>query len=260
MKKANLFLILFFSLQLGFSHIPADWGKTGHRATAEIAEQFLKGRAKRKIKKILAGERLASVSTFADEIKSDPRYKAFSPWHYANIPDGKTYAQSKKNPQGDLVTAIKTCIQKLKNPDTPPEEEGFYLKLLIHFIGDLHQPLHFGRKDDKGGNDFKVKWFTKSSNLHRVWDSEMIDHYKMSYSELALNRKKITKDEVKKIQSGTLLDWTNESHTLAIKIYDSAEKGDNLMWNYMYDWFSVVREQIQKGGIRLAKILNDIYG
>ncbi|HLU81136.1 MAG TPA: S1/P1 nuclease, partial [Flavobacteriaceae bacterium] len=110
------------------------------------------------------------------------------------------------------------------------------------------------------GNDFKVKWFARSSNLHRVWDSEMIDHYKMSYSELALNRKKITKDEVKKNQSGTLLDWTNESHTLAIKIYDSAEKGDNLMWNYMYDWFSVVREQIQKGGIRLAKILNDIYG
>src|SRR5690606_41095089 len=107
---------------------------------------------------------------------------------------------------------------------------------------------------------FKVKWFTKSSNLHRVWDSEMIDHYKMSYTELALNRKKITKEQVKKIQSGSISEWVGESTALARKIYNSVEKGEHLMWRYMYDWFSVVREQIQKGGIRLAKILNDIYG
>lgn len=260
MQKTSFFFILFFSLQLGFSHIPADWGKTGHRATAEIAEGLLNGRAKRKITKILDGRSLALVSTFADEIKSDPRYKAFFSWHYANIPEGETYSQSGKNPQGDLVTAVKTCIRKLENPETSPEDEAFYLKLLVHFIGDMHQPLHFGRKDDKGGNDFKVKWFNKTSNMHRVWDSEMIDHYKMSYTELALNQRKLTKEELKNIQAGSFLDWANESHALALKIYKSAEKGENLMWRYMYDWFTVVREQLQKGGIRLAKVLNAIYG
>jgi hypothetical protein len=254
-----LSIFFFIHSTISFAHSPTDWGKTGHRATAEIAVDYLSTKAKRKIQKILEGKSLALVSTYADEIKSDPRYREFFPWHYANIPEGKNYRESEKNPEGDLVTAIKTCIEKLKNPNTSREDQAFYLKLLVHFMGDLHQPLHFGRKSDKGGNDFQVRWFGKGSNLHRVWDSEMIDNYKMSYTELAANQKELTKSEFENIRKGDIEDWANESHQLAIKIYNSTEIGEKLKWRYMYDWFPLVREQLQKGGIRLAKVLDDIF-
>lgn len=257
-----LALLIFPIVSVPAENLPCaktDWGKTGHRATAEIASGYLTGKAKREIGQILDGKSLALVSTFADEIKSDPRYKEFSPWHYANIPFGENYATAEKNPEGDLVSAINTCIRKLKDPGTTEGDKAFYLKLLVHFMGDLHQPLHFGLESDRGGNDFHLKWFGERSNLHKVWDSDMIDFYKMSYTELAINQEELTKEEIEEIQQGSILDWANESHLLAVKIYKSTEEGENLKWGYMYQWFPLVRKQLQKGGVRLARVLNDLF-
>lgn len=237
-----------------------DWGRTGHRATGEVAEQHLTKKAKQKVREILDGQNLAFVSTYGDDIKSDPAYRKYNPWHYVNLEPGETkYTKEKANPDGDLVHAIKSSIAVLKDKNSSKEDKAFFLKMLVHFVGDLHQPLHAGRGEDKGGNDIQVRWFGDGSNLHRVWDSEMINDFQMSYSELAHNSDELTKEEINKIQKGSVLDWMYESKELANKVYASVETGEKLGYEYMYKWFPVAHDQIQKGGLRLAKILNEVF-
>lgn len=259
MKKLFLFTALLVAAVSFASE--KDWGRTGHRATGEVAESYLSKKAKMKVTEILDGHGLAFVSTYADDIKSDPEYRKYSPWHYVNLPQGDSeYATEKANPAGDLVQGIKKSISVLKDPNASKEDKSFYLKLLVHFMGDLHQPLHAGRGEDKGGNDIQVQWFGHGSNLHRVWDSEMIDDFQMSYTELAHSTDELSKKEVNQLQQGSILDWMYESKELSKKVYDSVEIGEKLGYEYMYNWFPVVHDQIEKGGIRLAKVLNDIYG
>jgi len=131
---------------------------------------------------------------------------------------------------------------------------------LIHFLGDLHQPLHIGLADDKGGNTFQVRWFGEGANLHWVWDEKIIDKYGMSYSELAANQQQLTKYEIQEIQRGTVKDWMYESREICMDVYQHTEVGENLRYEYMYRYKDVMRSQIQKGGIRLALLLNEIFG
>ena len=252
------FIILFSSFQINANNNP-NWGSTGHRTTGEIAKKHLTKKAKKQINELLKGESLAFVSTFGDEIKSDDRYKKFGTWHYVNFPFDTKYEDSDKNPKGDIVMGIDYCITILKNKESSQEDKIFYLKLLVHLIGDLHQPLHVGKGEDKGGNDFQVLWHYKGTNLHRVWDTNMIESWNMSYLELASNAKNLSKEQINSIQSGTVLDWTYETQNLAKQVYNSAKIGEKLGYKYSYDHFGTVRSQLQKAGIRLAKILNDIY-
>lgn len=235
------------------------WGKTGHRVVGEIAENYLTGKTKRKIAKLLDHRTLAFSSTFADEIKSDDRYDKFYNWHFVNMPFDTTYELSVKNPKGNLVTGIAFCKNIIQDEKSSEADKAFYLKLLIHLVGDLHQPMHIGLEEDRGGNDIKLKWFYKDTNLHSVWDSKMIDDYGMSFTELADNVDYLSKEEVKAIQKGTVVDWVNETQQLTKTVYASVKEGENLRGDYTYRYFDTVRAQLQKGGIRLAKVLNDIF-
>jgi len=257
--KFKLFYIAFLIASITFANNSPYWGPTGHRTVGKIAEKHLSKRAQKMINKILKGKSLAFVSTFGDEIKSDKKYSTFYTWHYINMSLGANYGDEKINPKGDLVTGINTCIAVLKNDNSTEEDKVFYLKLLVHLVGDLHQPLHIGRKEDKGGNTIQVEWFGKGTNLHRVWDENMIEQWNMSYLELANNADCLSKAQVKAIEQGTVIDWVNEIHKLSKVVYASAKTGENLRYRYSYDHFSTVRTQLQKSGIRLAKILNTIY-
>ena len=237
-----------------------DWGKTGHRATGEIAVAHLSKKAKKAIGKLLDGESLALVSTFGDDIKSDDQYRKYGPWHYVNLDEGQTeYSEEAADPAGDIVFGIRKCIAVLENEKAPKDEKVFHLKMLVHLMGDLHQPFHTGRGEDKGGNDIQVRWFNQGTNIHRVWDSQMIDDFQMSYTELADNAEVLSRQEIKAIEAGDLLAWMYESKELSKEAYASVEIGDKLGYEYAYKWFPVVRKQLQKGGIRLAKVLNDLY-
>jgi hypothetical protein len=235
------------------------WGQNGHRATGKIAENHLNKRAKKKIDKLLKGQSLAFVSTYADEIKSDRAYSKYYSWHYVNMDLEASYADATKNPKGDIVTGINKCIEVLKDNNSSDEDKSFHLKMLVHFVGDLHQPMHIGQKEDKGGNAIQVEWFGKGTNLHAVWDTKMIENWNMSYLELADNAKEVSKKQIAAIEAGTLIEWVDEIHELTKKIYKSAAVGENLRYRYSYDHFGIVRDQLQIGGIRLAKILNDIF-
>ena len=256
-------LLLFLSLQINFvlnATEKPDWGPTGHRTIGQIAEKHLSKKARKNIEKLLDGQSLAFVSTHGDEIKSDPAYDKYYDWHFVNFPLGSTYENSEKSEKGDIVKGIQHCINVLKDPGASREDKVFFLKFLTHLIGDLHQPLHVGIAEDRGGNDIKVKWHYKNSNLHRVWDSEMIESWNMSYSELADNARELSKEQVKAIGKGSVLDWTSESRELTEAVYESAKQDDKLGYKYSYTHFGTVLSQLQKSGIRLAKILNEIYG
>ena len=235
------------------------WGQTGHRVVGKIADDYLSGKAKREIKRLLNRKSLAFVSTFADEIKADKRYNEFYTWHYINMSLDENYEDSEKNPEGDLVSGINYCKKIISDDEASDDDKAFYLKLLIHLIGDLHQPMHIGLKEDRGGNDFKVQWHYEDSNLHRVWDSDMIEKFDMSYVELAENADVLSKAQVKAIQKGSVIDWVNETHELTRKIYDSAEPEENLRYRYSYHHFKTVRTQLQIAGIRLAQVLNELF-
>lgn len=237
-----------------------DWGQNGHRSTAQIAQKHLSKKALRRITKLLDGNSIAVASTYADEIKSDKAFNGYSKWHYVNIPSGKTYAEVEKELGENAVWGIEECIAKLQSEDTERRDQQFYLKMLIHLVGDLHQPLHVGHAHDKGGNDIDVKWFGRDSNLHRVWDSNMINRYDMSFTELSTHAQKLSKTEIRNIAKGNAETWALESQTIAESVYQSVEENKNLGYRYMYDWFPQLKIQLQKGGIRLAKILNEIYG
>ncbi|MCW5517399.1 S1/P1 nuclease [Muriicola sp. Z0-33] len=251
-------LLVFFVCQFTFSHSPY-WAKTGHRVVGEVAQEHLTNKTKRALKDLLDGQSLAAVANFADEIKSDSTYRKFSAWHYVNFPADEKYGDSPVSPYGDIVMGIRECIRIVKDPNSSPNEKSFYLKMLIHLVGDLHQPMHVGRLEDKGGNDIQLQWFNNGSNLHRVWDSHMIDDYGMSYSELTSKFPALSNKEIKKVQQGTVLDWVEESQEIANEVYASVSVGEKLYYRYSYVWWGTVETQLQKGGLRLAKVLNDLF-
>ncbi len=259
----NLKLILLIPFLFLTKSIKEDtffWGQNGHRVIGKIAENHLTKKAKKNIDKLLKGKSLAFVSTYADEIKSDRKYNNYSVWHYVNMDLDETYEASEKNPEGDLVVGIDTCIKVLKNEQSSEEDKIFHLKMLIHLIGDLHQPMHIGKKEDKGGNDIQVQWFGQGTNLHTVWDTKIIEDFNMSYLELAENADQLSSGQIASLQKGTVIVWLNEVHKITNDVYGSVKVGEKLSYRYSYLYLETVRTQLQKGGIRLAKVLNDIFG
>jgi hypothetical protein len=252
-----IILCLFFgTLQNTYAEA---WGKTGHRVIGVIAQKHLTPKAAEQVKALLGGLSLAFVSTYADEIRSDDRYDHLAPWHYVNMDQNTRYNKANKNPKGDIVTAIQSCIEILKNPSSSKQNKTFHLKLLVHFIGDIHQPFHAGRKEDKGGNSIDLFWFGKRTNLHRLWDTDLIEHYNMSYSELAANLPKHTSEQKREIMAAPLLDWVNQSQDLANTLYDKTPQGSRLGYVYHYQNFETVCTQLLDAGLRLAATLNTIF-
>ncbi|MBK7650757.1 MAG: S1/P1 nuclease [Flammeovirgaceae bacterium] len=253
MKKLILGFFALLVLTDGFG-----WGATGHRATGLIAERYLTAKAKKRINQILGGESLAMASTWMDEIRSDSTYNYTTDWHWTTIPDGGRYEDVENNLDGKVVMMIEKFTKDLKAGKLTPKQEQEYLKMLVHMVGDLHQPLHVGKPGDRGGNDVKVKWFRSESNLHRVWDSEMIDDSKLSYTELALSFGTPDKETIKKWQSTGVRDWAMESVSYRPQVYDIGNS--NLSYQYSYKYFSIANTRMLQAGVRLAGLLNQIDG
>ncbi|MGD8426741.1 MAG: S1/P1 nuclease [Balneolaceae bacterium] len=241
------------------SHKTHRWGKTGHRVVGEIAAEYLTPSAKKAVKRILGPTSMAIASTWMDRIKSDPKYDYTHDWHWVTIPTGQSYAETEKNPNGDVIKAIRTIINDLKTGNLPVSDQKIKLKMLIHLVGDIHQPLHVGNGKDRGGNDIEVEWFYHDSNLHRVWDSEIIDDTKLSYTEFSDAINHPSREQIKKWQDSSVLDWAYESMELRDEVYD-IPKNHELGYKYEYQHRDMLERQLLKAGVRLAGVLNDIYG
>ena len=151
-------------------------------------------------------------------------------------------------------------ISALKNGSLNKNQELEYIKMLVHLVGDLHQPLHVGTGEDRGGNDVAVTYFNQKTNLHAVWDSRVIDGKNLSYTELAEHlNKRATKQMVRTYQNNGLEIWLREAVQLRPIIYDLPED-KRLFYEYGYKTNPVMEERLLAAGIRLAGILNEIYG
>jgi hypothetical protein len=246
-------IILFISWQA------FGWGKTGHRVIGKIAEEYLSKKAEKKVTAILREETLAMAGNYMDEIRSEPDFKFLDPWHYCTIPDGLTYKEAGTPEEGDIIMALERLAAELRTKNFTLGDETFTLKLLIHLIGDIHQPLHVGNGRDRGGNDIKVEYFWEPSNLHRVWDSGIIDGQQLSYTEYSEWINHPEEEQVKEWQTSGLIDWAMESAGFRDQVYDLPEN-KKINYRYDYDNIALVNKRLLQAGIRLAGILNDIYG
>lgn len=235
------------------------WGANGHRAVGQIAENHLSKKALRNVRSLLEDNSLAEASNWMDEIKSDDAFDHTHDWHWVTIPTGVDYSATDLNPNGDLFAKTEEIITALRGKNLSREEEIKYLKFLIHLVGDIHQPLHVGHAHDAGGNSVQVTWFGKPSNLHKVWDTEMIESKKLSFTELVDFIDAPGKPTIEKWQESTVNEWIAESASLREQVYKFPEN-NKLGYEYLYQNFNTVQLRISQAGIRLAGLLNEIYG
>ncbi len=261
-RRIKKLAILALFVYLPFSSMA--WGLLGHRIVGQIADAYLTKHTRKEIAKILGTESVAMAANWADFIKSDPSMSYLSPWHYCDIKGGLTQsefmAELDKDTAVDAYTKINFMVKELKNKDLDQDKKAMYLKLLIHIVGDVHQPLHVGRPEDQGGNKIKVMWFDVSYNLHSVWDDQLIGYQKLSYTEYATAINHTTEAQRREWQQQPLSAWLWESYQLAEKIYADIKQPDQkLSYRYNYDYYASLNDRLLKGGVHLAGLLNDIF-
>ena len=261
--------------------LPAfPWGSVGHETVARIAEDNLSPTAMAKIKSLLAGKTLEEISIWPDIYKRN--HPNTGPWHYINLPVRKTLSVSDMpmycssnghHPTDNIIDQIHKNIRELKSSSTPLSEKQAALSFLIHFIGDLHMPLHVGDDNDRGGNQKQVRYFSPVSrsnkghvtNLHSLWDN--LIEVKALEDPDYLGRElegKITSADRVAWDTGTVEDWAMESYAVAKKtIYPSLPVGPTaavipLMRDYHSHMRPICDKQLEKAGVRLAFILEAI--
>jgi len=236
------------------------WGQKGHDVTCAVAEKHLTKRAKRHIKKVLEGKSIVYWANWLDNASHTPEYEYTLTWHYKNINADQTYDEVPPFETGDIVVAINEQISKLKSGTLSHEEEALALKMLIHFLGDIHQPMHLGRKTDLGGNQVNVFFFKKETNLHSVWDTDLLESgHAWSHTEWVNQIDRLNRKERKAIAQGSADDWARETHQYAKIVYENTPEGTKISYDYIAKYTPLIEQQLLKGGIRLAHILNEIY-
>jgi hypothetical protein len=265
MKTNRIKKLLVTGLLISLSFSTMAWGVLGHRIIGQIADSYLTRHAQKEIFSILGTESVAMASNWPDFIKSDPAYSYLSPWHYVNLKPGMKAEEVKAfldaDTATDAYTKINFLVAELKKQDLPQVSKVLYLRLLIHIVGDVHQPMHVGRLDDLGGNKIKVLWFNNPFNLHQIWDEKLVEFQQLSYTEYTGAINHTTKAERKEWQSEPLSDWIYQSYQYAEKIYaDIKQPEEKLSYQYNFKYISIVNQQLLKGGVHLAGLLNDIFG
>jgi len=242
------------------------WGRLGHRVAGRIAEDRLTPNAKKAVQDLLdPGQSLADVSTWADEVRRDRPESAT--WHYVNVPISEPkYERKHEDPKGGVVSKIGDFQKLVADPNASRQARQDALKYLVHFVEDMHQPVHVGHRADRGGNDLQVQFFDKGSNLHRVWDSDLLDHANRSEDEtrIALGAR-ITLDLAAQWSQGSVEDWANESLEAARVAYltpgttTELRKGAKLGQAYYEANLPTAELRVEQAGVRLAAILNAIW-
>lgn len=254
------FLMVFSAIQPAMA-----WGVIGHRVIAEIAQRHLNKKTKKAIAELIGKEGLAYWANWSDFVKSDTTgaWKMADPWHYVNIVGNlskQTFTDSLpllKSP--NLYGQINTLLADMKNTNLPLQVRKNAFVFILHLVGDLHQPLHVGRAENLGGNRISVYWFEKKTNLHSLWDSDLVGFQQYGYSEYANVLDVKTRAEVEAIQQGQLSDWFYDSYSIANRVYATVSAEEKLGYKYNYMFQQTLDEQLLKGGLRLAAILNEAF-
>ncbi len=247
------------------------WGQKGHDTTCAIAQNHLTETAKQQISAVLDGKSIVYWSNWLDNASNTPEYAYSKTWHYKNVNADQNYDEVKPFPQGDIVTALNeqvnillSCQKRKHEAGTDlwalKAQESLALKMVIHLLGDVHQPMHMGHATDLGGNRVMLNFFRTEANLHGVWDTKLVESaHAWSHTEWVEELDRLSPEEQANVAAGTIDDWARETATLTAAVYYDSPEGSNLSYDYVAKWTPIVEQQFIRGGIRLAGLLNYIY-
>jgi hypothetical protein len=242
-----------------------SWGATGHRTIGRIAENHLTPVAKAAVHDLLGDQSLADVAIWADEVRREQAYAQTAPWHFLNLPLGLTYdtfeKQMREMGNDNVYGALTRCEQDLLYKNTPRDKKIEDLKFIVHFVGDLHQPMHISRAEDRGGNTIQVNYEGKGTNLHSLWDTKLLEHQGLNDLQLAERYDHITDKQIRQWQSDPLMKWIWESYEISSQLYAEVDamKGRTIDNAYYQAHIGIIRERVEQAGIRLAGVLNEIF-
>jgi hypothetical protein len=278
-QVGKLAVFVFLAGMLSPSEVRA-WGKEGHVIVAKIAELNLSDKARQEVRKLLgpipiSDSRIANFADFVRHNRDFPQFGKSAPWHFVDIPlEAEGYDPQRDCKGGQCVIDRIAQFQKVLAGNGPADERLEALTFLVHLVGDLHQPLHCTTNNDRGGNDLAVHFLGHTGNhlnLHSVWDSNLVVAALKGLEPLDFaNRLNIQIKQADRSawRVGTPVDWANEAHAVAQRCAYRDAKGDplptkgqpNLDEAYVDRGVEQVTLQLQKGGVRLAKVLNDAFG
>jgi hypothetical protein len=233
------------------------WGSQGHHLVVEFAESRLSAPARAEVDRLLAlepGATLASVSTWADEIRSP----STAPWHYVNFPRDADcrYEPARSCIDGSCVVAAIERQAAVLASKAPDETRLKALKYVVHFVADAHQPLHGAFADDRGGNSYQLQAYGRGTNLHALWDSGLIQAWPGGSQALhgALESEKALKET-----GGSPANWAEESCRIVVTegFYPTGHK---LEADYAQRWGRTLELRLAQAGARLAALLNSTLG
>ena len=242
------------------------WGGDGHRIVATIATSYLTEDAARQVHDLLGDQTVADAATWADDMRSDPKYDWIKPYHYIDLPRNAQSVDMKRDGADgkQVISGILKYRDVLRDTSRPKEERLEALRLLFHFVGDVHQPFHVSYTDDKGGNMLSVLAWGKKSNMHKVFDSELISRRlkdtKGGWATMSADLRNAITDAQRKQWSSAAdpVTWANESFSITRQAYSKAPNArtgvDDAYWK---EWMPTVNLRLEMAGVRLAALLND---
>lgn len=232
----------------------------GHRIISDIAYANLSTKARKQCDAVLGVRGIIYASTWADEVRSDKKYNYSYKWHYQNLKDSMTFTDLEvlfKSPTAEgehLFFAIDEMKKRIQKDKTDAEA----LKFLVHFMADLHQPMHLGRAEDLGANKMKMNWFGKETNLHAVWDGMITEGQKMSFTEYSRFLQDKFENQKALKQKQKLTEAVFETYKLRTDIYAYGTDDKN-NYLYIYNFGKRNDEMMYNAGLQLAKMLNSLY-
>lgn len=242
---------------------PADavfaFNGTAHRVVGHIAAEQVCRATRKAVRKLDPGRSIAEAGLWADEIRSQDYWDALKPWHYMNVPDGVPLAEARRSRRGDVLLGIEKFRAELADPATDELDRRVAYRLLVHFVADIHQPLHVGRREDAGGNNIRVRVDGRRTNLHAYWDG--YDLTARVADPRAYARELIARYAGQEPQpGGGAADWAQESIMLREQAY-AVPPGSvpELSDAYRRNYIEIIDLRLYAAGVRLAAMLDGIY-
>jgi len=260
--SALVFACAFAIALCGALSVPRSafaYGPSGHLIVGRAAEPLLCGAAVRAVRGMTGNEPVAALGLWADRVRGDNEWGHSSPWHYINIPDGGNPRHPPESPEGDVLRSIEQFLSVLRAPNVAMEERRNALRFLVHFIADIHQPLHVGRAEDRGGNSIDVFFNGKQTNLHAFWDSDAIQLSGWSVRTYAARIAEQVRRTARLDKGSNVRDWTAHVFGLREQVYAFDQRTGLLDAAYLNRAVSISQRQLVLAAARLANTLNQVF-
>lgn len=232
----------------------------GHRIVGVIADAYLCPAAREYIRPLLDGVSLADAGVWADAVRDEPPWRHTASWHFIDVTDAESLGFAAARP-GNVLWAISHAERELADRRVPLRRRAEALRFLVHFIADVHQPLHVGRPGDRGGNEVTLRWGRESLTLHELWDARLLLKAEgLSTRGLAEVIGALAVGQAARWQLGTELDWAEESRAFRPLVYGrlTTAPKPQLDPGYLATARNVVSLRLAQAGVRVAGRLNQL--